>query len=311
MKYVYIALGVLAILAVSALLICLLVWRRRKRAAKRVRVTPCAVKARELDEALAPFGFMYAEGEDLICSGMYGWQREMGFCRQYDENAPAMNIVCDSEPVYFDYGGKHWLIELWKGQYGCTTGGEIGVYVNTRQECCESPESLFYNCAGDEQRLQMQFSLYKNGSCIMSRKGLHWWLTGFLAGEYSQATELAMEVSIRFPNIPMKDAFCRGLLRAGYCPGEIRTDQTWVSFRFDRPRTRQPEFCKLRLKLVNRRNRRNCALYCRVTGLFCCTLDRICYIGYCFPLLYRKVIRMGAKCNRRRLRRYAGKWMRG
>lgn len=301
MRYLYIALGVAAVLWALARL----VWRLRERAVRRVRSTPWAVKVRELDEALAPFGFMYADGEDIICGGMYAWQRELGYCRRYDEYAPAMNIVCDSEPVYFDYGGKHWLIELWKGQYGCAAGGGIGVYVNTGQECHKSPEALFYNWAGDEQRLQMRFSLYKKGSRVMSRKGLHWWLTGFLIGEYSREGELLMEASIRLPNMPMKDAFCGGLLRAGYCPEEIHTDGVWVSFRFDRPRTRQPEHSRLRLRLADRRNRRSCALYCRATGNFCCTLDRISYIGHCFPLLYRRIVGMGVRCSKRRLKRYA------
>ena len=39
-----------------------------------------------------------------------------------------MGMIIDCEPVRFYYGGKKWLIELWKGQYGMTTGCEIGVY---------------------------------------------------------------------------------------------------------------------------------------------------------------------------------------
>ena len=37
-------------------------------------------------------------------------------------------MIIDCEPICFMYGGKNWMIELWKGQYGLETGGEIGVY---------------------------------------------------------------------------------------------------------------------------------------------------------------------------------------
>ena len=34
------------------------------------------------------------------------------------------SAIIDCEPIYFSYGGKRWLIELWKGQYALTTGAE-------------------------------------------------------------------------------------------------------------------------------------------------------------------------------------------
>ena len=49
----------------------------------------------------------------------------------YDAAALAMNAIIDCEPIFFDYAGKTWLIELWKGQYGLETGCEIGVYNRT------------------------------------------------------------------------------------------------------------------------------------------------------------------------------------
>lgn len=304
MKYVYITLTVLAALLLIALLVCLFLRCRKKRACRRVRSTACAVKIRELNDALAPFGFVYVTSEDLISSGMYPWQREMGYCRQYDEAALSMNMYFESEPVYFEYDGKRWLIELWKGQYGCTTGAEIGVYVNRNTAAGVGPESLYYECAGDEERLFMSFTLYKNGRAVMSRRGMHWWLTGFLAGEYSRPEELVMEASVCFPDVTMRNAFCEGLLRAGYRREEIRLEQCAVRIRFDRPRTCQPQYRRRRLRRICRRNRRNVRLYCRVTRLFACTLDKICFIAYCFPCLYRKLVRLGMKCNTRKLNRF-------
>ena len=34
-----------------------------------------------------------------------------------------MEYVFMCLPVYFDYGGKTWLMEFWKGGYGITAGG--------------------------------------------------------------------------------------------------------------------------------------------------------------------------------------------
>ena len=59
---------------------------------------------------------------------MYPLQRYFGYAYAYDAAALAMNAIIDCEPIFFDYAGKTWMIELWKGQYGLETGCEIGVY---------------------------------------------------------------------------------------------------------------------------------------------------------------------------------------
>ena len=235
---------------------------------------------------------------------MYPWQREMGYCYAYDEGAPAMYMVFDCEPIYFDYDGRRYLIELWKGQYGCTTGAEIGLYVNRDDNRGESPEKLFYECVGDDERLPMQFELYKNGEKILERSALHWWLTDFRVGMYSWADELTLSVGICFPNSTMCRAFCEGLLQAGYSRNEINLEQYCVFFYFKRPFTPQPDICGNRCRRrIMRRNCRNCRLYCRLTKCFCSTLDRISYIGFCFPLLYKIIIRLGMKCNKKKMKR--------
>ncbi len=296
---------VLAILLLAAGMICLLLRLRMRFAKKRVRNTSAEVKIRNLNEALAPFGFCYDEKNDAICSTMYPWQREMGYCRAYDESAFAMYMVFDCEPVYFNYNGARYLLEVWKGQYGCTTGAEIGLYVNRSQDWKKPPEALFYECVEDEERLQMAYTLYKNGTPVQKRRELHWWLTGFCVGMFSQKEELVMEVQITFPNAAMRNAFYSGLLRAGYERNSIRVERYRVYFKFDIPRSRQPEFCGKRCRRrVMRRNCRNCRRYCRISKCFCTTLDKITYIGYCFPLLYRTLIRIGTKCSRRKLRKY-------
>jgi len=300
------ALIAICIIALVDLIACLFMHLRKNRACRKIRAVSYDVKVRELDDALDLFGYRYIIKGDLISTTMYPWQREMGFCRQYDEAAPVMNMVYDCEPIYFNYEGKRWLLEFWKGQYGLTTGGEIGIYVNDSSLPDDDPRKLFYCAAADEDRLQMQFVLRKKGQVIMERKEYTWWLTGFKAGEYSKACELTMEIMITFPNMAMRKAFCKGLIRAGYCRDEICYEQLKMYIRFDSPHTRQPErFSKYYINKKNRMNRRNCRRYIRITK---CTenntLDRITFFGYYFPFQYRFFIWLGPKCNRRKLRRY-------
>ena len=87
--------------------------------------TPESSLAKAVDLA----GFRYDPDQDIIYSKFDAWQRATGFCHMYDEAAPAtISAVIDCEPIRFLSGGKQWMIELWKGQYGIETGAEIGVY---------------------------------------------------------------------------------------------------------------------------------------------------------------------------------------
>src|SRR5687768_9047714 len=82
-----------------------------------------------LATAVSAAGFLYDPGQDIIYSKLDAWQQHVGFCELYDDLAPvSISSVIDAEPIYFTYGGKEWMIELWKGQYGIETGAEIGVY---------------------------------------------------------------------------------------------------------------------------------------------------------------------------------------
>ncbi|MDL2301193.1 DUF4474 domain-containing protein [Lachnospiraceae bacterium OttesenSCG-928-D06] len=305
MRYFYIAMLVLCIILLIVLITCLIIHIRKQKAYKKVMCMTHGEKVRQLDKAMDPFGFKYVGKGDLVGSGMNPWQREMGFCRQYDEHAPAMHMIIDSEPIYFNYDKKRWLVELWKGQYGMTTGGEVGIYVNEEADFDIPPDKIFYECAMDKDRMPMYFRLWKRGRIIMERSECHWWLTGFEVGEYSKKEELSMDVRICFPNEEMRDAFCFGLKRAGYKKDEVCIDGNGVSVRFDRPHTKQPKvYCKLYLAYVNCCNRRKCYIYKKQTKWVTSTLDKITFIGYCFPLLYHLLMKIGVKCTPKKMRKY-------
>jgi hypothetical protein len=83
-----------------------------------------------VDEAVVAAGYEYDAGQDMFYSIMNPWQRKYGYCKIYDEAAAPLGMIIDCEPVHFEYQGRKWLIEFWKGQYDLTTGCEIGIYTD-------------------------------------------------------------------------------------------------------------------------------------------------------------------------------------
>lgn len=170
-----------------------------------------------LNQVLEEAGYFYDTSQDIFYSNLNAWQRDMGYCRLYDEAAALLSMIIDCEPIYFNYNNKHWLIEFWKGQYGMTTGCEIGVY-STDGPVLNTGiyNNTFYDCASDEELLDMSFTLRKNGKTLLERRGRHWWLTGFKLGEFSEPWELVAYINITLKDKEMRNEFIKGLIKAGY-----------------------------------------------------------------------------------------------
>ena len=300
MKYLYIAAGILAVLIIL-LVIWVICFRRHARCKVRLRCDE--EKCRDLNRAIGVFGFQYDICQDIFYSKKDAWQREMGYGKIYDEHAISMGMVFDCEPLYFSCNGRSYLIELWKGQYGMSTGAEIGFYVSD-EEAGAHPERLFYRSVSDEEMLCMRFVLRKKGRILMIREEKHWWLTGFVLGEFSHKEELGMEISITFRDFQMRNAFYDALLAAGYRKENICVNGACVRFSFTRPCHACPKHCRLRVWWVQWKNKRNCRRFRRVTRCFVRTIDKVDYLGMCFPWLYRLLGRCSRipckkKCRRR------------
>ena len=105
------------------------------------------------------------------------WQRKFGFSLAYDvisATNPAFNYV--TRRFKFDYAGKEWMLQIWKGNYALVTnGGEIGIY-------CREPGSNtgFYQAAADEDMLEFSLEVYYGDELLVARGPVtHWWLTAF------------------------------------------------------------------------------------------------------------------------------------
>lgn len=254
------------------------------------------LQTKALNSELEPFGFAYNLNNDLFYSLMYCWQRNMGYCRFYDEAAATLSMIIDCEPIRFEYNGKKWLIEFWKGQYGMTTGAEIGVYAakDTKQDFPDLFDNELYDSVSDDERLVMAYSLKKDNKLLFKREGLHWWLTGFKLAEYTNPRSLTMEIRITFPKTDMKDAFVDGLFEAGYSYENVFIRHNTVYIMFDKPKTRQPYTRTILFeKNILGMTRFYCAFYKHITRKYDHTLDKLQYLKIYSPALYRRVISIG------------------
>jgi hypothetical protein len=227
---------------------------------------------------------------------MNAWQRNFGFCRLYDEASAPLSMIIDCEPVFFDYDGYHWMIELWKGQYCLNTGGEIGVYY-TKAPGLDTPGELknaFYHSVGDEDLLQMSFSLKKGSRTLFARNDRHWWLTGFKLGEFSDPSELTMDARITLKDRFMRDAFVEGLKNTGYSDSEIMVANNTVSLVYQQPRSAQPlTRTELTDRLIQTKNRYLCDAFRRIAAGYPNTAETLNGLKNLDPFLYRSVFTMG------------------
>lgn len=249
----------------------------------------------ELDKAIELAGYLYDPEQDIFYSNINPWQRSVGYCRLYDEAAAPLGMIIDCEPIYFNYRGTKWMVGLWKGQYDMVSGGEIGIY--TQGLDLDLPglfKGTFYNAASNNDLLEMSFALRKNGQVLFTREGKHWWLTGFKLGEFSEPSELAMDLNITFIDETMRDAFIAGLKNAGYSDNKFSFVQNTVSLIFDVPCSSQPITRSKEIDgVIQRKNKELCHLYQELTGDYDHFPDKITALETESPALYRKILKMG------------------
>lgn len=250
----------------------------------------------ELNNDLEPFGFAYDPNQDIFYSNMICWQRDFGYCRLYDEACAPLSMIIDCEPIRFEYNGLKWMIEFWKGQYGMTTGGEVGIYY-TKGPDLNIPgifNGTFYHCVKDEDRIPMSFAFRKNGNLLFTRTGYHWWLTGFKLGEFSDPSELTMDIVLELYDRTMCNAFVAALKKAGYKNNEYTVSGRRVNIHFTKPHTKQP-FSRTSLTeyIMQRNNEALCSSYQYLTEEYVDTLDKLEIVRNKSPKMYRNVLNLG------------------
>lgn len=297
----WIIIGIVAVFITILIIISILINKPRKEKKEVIKPSTnskgtSAEKLAELNKDIKPYGFAYDRYEDVFYSLMDCWQRDMGYCRLYDESCASISLIVDCDPIRFEYNDKKWLIEFWKGQYGMTTGGEVGIYYT------EGPEinipgvfnGTFYHSVSDKDRINMAFAFRKNNELLFTRSGFHWWLTGFKLGEFSQPSELSMDIILELYDKPMCNAFVAALKKAGYTSKEFTVSGRIVNINFDKPHTSQPYTRTSFIEyLMQKNNEALCDTYQKMTDEYTDTLDKLEVIRNQAPKMYRQVLNPG------------------
>lgn len=290
-------------LAAGMLLLLFLAWLiwRRERARRRIcRMGECE-KIALFNQLIAPFGFSYEPGQEVFTSRVDAWQRKEGYEALFDNLASKFNMVIDAFPVYFDYKGKTWMIEFWKGQYGINTGAEVGVYHANRLIPEEQRKKVHYNAVSDEEMPLIGMRLERKYRRLFAGKEYHWWFTAFRMGMFSEPEDLILRSSITFCDPAEAKAFGEGLLKAGCEKSRFRVRNRRVTVLFDWTQ-RHTGLEKLYRCFVQKLNRVYCRLYQLVTLPFTKTSDRMLFLYEQLPWCFRHMLRLHAFGRKARIK---------
>ena len=279
-------------LLLSALLGCIFLQCQRKKIICKINSMDCCAKCSFLNELVYPFGYDFHCDCGFFSSTVDAPQRQAGYSRLYDYMAPRFQMVFDSLPVYFDYRGRTWLIEFWKGQYGINTGAEIGIYHADHIIPESDYKHAWFSCAENNEMLDCSFRLCRDGDECVCSCGRHWWLTAFLVGSFSKPACLTMESCITFPGREMLAAFVDGLKRAGCSEDCMSVRGLTVCFVFHRDHQKYNCITRFWRRFSQWKNKCFCKLYLWVTRPFSCTEDRVLYLYFYLPMAFRKLLRL-------------------
>ncbi len=299
----------IGLLVICCLALVLLKARKRPVCARRICRMETEEKCRALERLIEPSGFDYERSQDIFISRVDAWQRHFGYCAWFDRTAAWFQMVFDCEPVYFDYAGQTWLLELWKGQYGINTGCEAGFYTAGRLLPPEERKRALFQAVSDEELLPMRISLYRDGRRLFTLSRRHWWLAGFSMGLYSEPARLQMILSVTFPDEGMTRACTDALHERGYGHGSLCVDGYTVTVCFRHAGGPSPMHSAAVhapcgpsfLRAFSQwKNRLFCRLYLWATRPFSCNLDRLLYLACFLPFAFRKTVCIRKPRGRRR-----------
>lgn len=279
------------IIFIAILFVILFHWKKKK-IIRKICCLSMHDKCQFLNELVEPLGYQYDIHQDIFTSTIDAWQKHYGYTELYDKAAPYTGMIFDCQPVYFNYDDKTWLIEFWKGQYGINTGSEVGVYHADTIIPPKQLDKTLFSAVAESDFLDIKTSLFDKGMQLAELSATHWWLTIFSMGRFSKPANLTMDISIRFPNLEMRDAYVDGLLRAGYHRDALCICFTTVTVTFETCRCHRSCLKKPYCTYVQLKNRIFCWLYRFVTRPFKCTCDRLLYLYYFFPFAFRRMLRL-------------------
>ncbi|MBQ2904107.1 MAG: DUF4474 domain-containing protein [Clostridia bacterium] len=183
------------------------------------------------DMGIVGVGFNMNLSEMLVYATVNCWMRDFGFCYLYD-------VVANSMPVFFNYKTRRfkfeyndleYMIQIWKGNYTVSNGGEVGVYCRDKEKF-----GTYYECANDDQMLEMSMQILHGDKILVDKPlQMHWWVNGFNLGTRMYLPEsLTMKFSIVMADEEMLNAFCEAIDKhymhdVTYTVDGLRVDAIW------------------------------------------------------------------------------------
>lgn len=168
--------------------------------------------SKTIGQVILAAGFRYDKEQRIFYSESESWQRNFGFTPIYDAAAAFSGMYYDTMRIKFNYGDRDWMIQLWKGRYGITTGAEMGVYFKD-----PGADAEFYTCAENEDKITMSFAIYNGDELFMTRgPEPHWWLTGFKLFQMIGPQNLTMHATFFMEDSGMADAIEESLKDLGF-----------------------------------------------------------------------------------------------
>ncbi len=158
------------------------------------------------NKGLLGLGFECSVYDLLIYATTDCWMKDFGFCFFYDffcYTTPFFNYL--TRRFKFDYDGKEWMIQIWKGNYVIANGCEVGIYNR-------EPGSFgtYYDCYDGTMKMSAKLSYCDN--TIYEIEQEHWWLNGFKLGDtLYKPSLLKMEFSVELIDEEMANAFANAI----------------------------------------------------------------------------------------------------
>lgn len=270
---------------------------KKKSAIQKVNSLRYSEKDALLDTLAELIGYGYDAGQDLFVARLDAPQKVFGYTTLFDLSAPYFNMIFDYETIYFDYVGKTWLIEMWKGQYGINTGCELGVYYADKIVSPDEYDTTHFKSVDDKDMLTITLDLNRVASKnqlfserVGKQKSRHWWMTMFKTGLFTTPEKLFVNTTIRFKDYHMMCRFLNSFEKT--LPDvHYRVDHLTVYFTFDKS-SRQYSFFK---RLIRHLALTACSLYCGlfnfITRPFDRSGDKVLYLYYYLPFLIRLIFK--------------------
>lgn len=163
------------------------------------------------DGKTALLGYDLNVGNATLTTGIDGLHKFLGFSIWYDLLASQTSIFMDydTERVYYTYGGKDYLVQLWKGRYFVSNGGELGIYSKPHGKL-----TTFYQC-DDANCLDVSLKITHFGDTIIDLPAEStWWRAGFKMSNVTyDYGNFHYVCGMTFEDAAMMDAFVTALAK--------------------------------------------------------------------------------------------------